>query len=158
MNGGCLAFSHRQRQSLSYIIIDSSSFPSFLSLSLPDTSKMAQNGRTPSILLSQTHFLYAFLFLWYPFTIFFFLSFFQFFGFQIRSQTSSPLLSMQRRRLARFVNSKSPFFSGSFLVSIFIFLVIYSIETRKCLIFQVIRNGFYQTKHVEHKGVVCFSF
>jgi hypothetical protein len=72
MNGGCLAFSHRQRQSLSYIIIDSSSFPSFLSLSLPDTSKMAQNGRTPSILLSQTHFLYAFLFLWYPFTIFFF--------------------------------------------------------------------------------------
>lgn len=82
MNGGCLAFSHRQRQSLSYIIIDSSSFPSFLSLSLPDTSKMAQNGRTPSILLSQTHFLYAFLFLWYPFTIFFFFRFSNSLGFR----------------------------------------------------------------------------
>lgn len=36
------------------------------------------------------------------------------------------------------------------------FLTICSIQTHKCLILQIIRKGFYETKHVEHKGTVWF--
>lgn len=47
---------------------------------------------------------------------------------------------------------------SSFYLFIYLltFLTICSIQTHKCLILQIIRKGFYETKHVEHKGTVWF--
>ncbi len=97
---------HKQKQSLSYNHRHPSNFTSFLSLSsspLQKPSKMAQNRRTPSLFFNlffiiMVQFLYAFVS---------FILTLQIFWIQIRCQTSSPLLWMQQRELARFVNSSS---------------------------------------------------
>lgn len=111
---------------------------------------MAQNGNVPysyfllffffkkSRILLLTHFLCCLL---------------NSFGFQIRLQSSWTLQLMQLRGLARSVQFKIKFSFILTLLSLFYYLC------WNCCYVQIIRNGFYQTKNVEHKGqVFLFSF